>query len=89
MSHVYVVSSSSYTPNLPGFPDPSVTVVGTVDGISVTVTFWLSAITAAFSTGGQPAVNNLVAPVMLAQSIINSPPPPVQPTQLPTGTFTM
>jgi hypothetical protein len=89
MSHVYVVTSSSYIPSVAGIPpDPAVTVIGSVDGIAVTVTFWLSAVTAAFNEGGQSAVNNLIAPVMLAQSILNSPPPPVIPTQLPTGTFT-
>jgi hypothetical protein len=88
MSHVYVVSNSSYVPSVAGIPpDPLVTVIGTVDGIAVT--FWLSAVTKAFNAGGQNAVNTLIAPVMLAQSIINSPPPPVVPTQLPTGTFTM
>ncbi len=87
MSHVYVITSDSYIPGVPG-PDPLVTVVGTVDGIDVTITVWLSAVQLAFQSGGGLAVKNLIAPLMLAQSIINSPPPPVTPVQLPTGTFT-
>jgi hypothetical protein len=86
-THVYVVTSSQYIAGVPG-PDPLVTVVGSVDGIPVTVQIWLSALAAAQTAGGVAAVKNLVAPVMLAQSIVNSPPAPVAPTQLPTGTFT-
>lgn len=85
MANIYVVTSASY---IPGPADPQVTVIGTVNGIPVTVTFWLSALAAANTAGGLTAVKNLVAPVMLAQSVIVSPPAPVAPTQLPTGTFT-
>ena len=87
MAHVYVVSAATYVPGIPG-PDPSVTVVGTVDGISVSVQVWLSSIQQANTQGGLTAVKNLVAPIMLAQSVVNSPPAPVAPVQLPTGTFT-
>lgn len=86
MAHTYVVTSDSYIPGVPG-PDPLVTVIGTVDDIPVTVTLWLSAVQQAFQSGGGPAVKNLIAPIMLAQSIVNSPPSPVAPVQLPTGTF--
>jgi len=86
MANTYVVTSASYTVGIPG-PDPLVTVVGTVNSIPVTITLWLSAIQQAEAAGGLTAVKNLVAPIMLAQSIINSPPAPTAPTQLPTGTF--
>lgn len=86
MAHTYVVSSAQYVAGVPG-PDPLVTIVGSVDGIAVTVTIWLSALAATNTAGGLTAVKNLVAPLMLAQSIANSPPALVAPTQLPTGTF--
>lgn len=85
MANTYVVTSASYIPNI---PDPEVTIIGSVNAIPVTVQIWLSAIVGANTAGGLTAVKNLVAPVMLAQSIINSPPAPVAPVQLPTGTFT-
>jgi hypothetical protein len=84
MSHVYVITSAAYTP---GPADPQVTVSGTVDGIPVTVQVWLSAVTAAGLLGNQ-ALKNLVAPLMLAAAIVVSPPAPVAPVQLATGTFT-
>ncbi len=87
MSHVYVVSSATYIPGVPG-PDPLVTIVGTVDGIDVIVQVWLSSLQQAKQLGGLTAVKNLVAPIMLAQSIVNSPPTPTAPVELPTGTFT-
>lgn len=86
MAHTYVVSSAQYVAGVPG-PDPLVTIVGSVDGIAVTVTIWLSALAAANTAGGLTAVKNVVAPLMLAQSVANSPPALVAPTQLPTGTF--
>lgn len=86
MAHTYVVSSAQYVAGVPG-PDPLVTIVGSVDGIAVTVTIWLSALAAANAAGGLTAVKNVVAPLMLAQSVANSPPALVAPTQLPTGTF--
>lgn len=86
MAHTYIVTSATYIPGVPG-PDPLVTVVGSVDGVSVTVTVWLSALQAANQAGGLPAVKNLVAPIMLAQAALNSPPAPQAPVQLPTGTF--
>jgi hypothetical protein len=85
MPHTYVVTSATY---VPGPADPQVTVIGTVDGIPVTVTLWLSAVVAANTAGGITAVKNLVAPLMLAQALIVSPPAPTAPVQLPTGTFT-
>jgi len=87
MAHTYIVSSATYIPGVPG-PDPQVTIVGSVDGVAVTVQVWLSAIQQANSSGGITAVKNLVAPIMLAQAAVNTPPAPVAPVQLPTGTFT-
>jgi hypothetical protein len=81
MSHVYVVSSSTY---IPGPADPLVTVVGTVDGVAVTVTCWLSVLRQANQSGGIAAVKNFIASIMLAAL----PAPPVAPVELPTGTFT-
>jgi len=81
MSHVYIVSSATY---IPGPADPLVTVVGTVDGVAVTVTCWLSVLRQANQSGGIAAVKNLIAPIMLAAL----PAPPVSPVELPTGTFT-
>ena len=86
MAHTYVVTSATYIPGVPG-PDPLVTVVGTVDGEAVTVTLWLSAVQQAQASGGITAVKNLIAPIMLAQAVANTPPAPVAPVQLPTGTF--
>jgi hypothetical protein len=85
MSHTYIVTSNSY---IPGPPDPQVTIVGSVDGIAVTVTVWKSAYDTA-RANGIPALEALVAPVMLAQSIINSPPPPQLPVNQITGTFVL
>lgn len=86
MAHVYVVSSATYIPG--SSSDPQVTIIGTVDGVPVTVLIWLSAIQQANAAGGLAAVKNLVAPIMLAQAQVNQPPAPQQPVQLPTGTFT-
>lgn len=87
MANTYVVTSASYIVGVPG-PDPLITVIGSVDGVAVEVTLWLSAVQAANTAGGITAVKNLVAPLMLAQAQLNSPPAPTVPTQLPTGTFT-
>ncbi|MGH9452366.1 MAG: hypothetical protein ACRD2O_00170 [Terriglobia bacterium] len=84
-TYVYVVTSASY---IPGPTDPTVTIVGSVDGVPVTVQVWLSAIQQAQASGGMTAVKNLVAPVMLAQARQNAPPAAVAPVELPTGTFT-
>ncbi|HZS43349.1 MAG TPA: hypothetical protein VFA52_04000 [Candidatus Paceibacterota bacterium] len=86
-THTYVVSSASYVPLNDPNADPLVTIVGTVDGVDVTVQIWLSAIKQAAQSGGMAAVKNLIAPIMLNQALINNPPPPQQPVQLPTGTF--
>lgn len=82
MAHIYVVSSSTY---IPGPADPQVTIVGTVDGVAVTATCWLSALRQANQSGGVAAVKNLIAPIMFAAL---PPPPPAAPVELPTGTFT-
>jgi hypothetical protein len=81
MSNVYVVSSATY---VPGVPDPQVTIQGSVNGTPVTVSLWLSVLTAANAQGGLTAVKNVVAPIMLAAV----PVAPVAPVSLPTGTFT-
>lgn len=86
MAHVYVVLSATYIPG--SAPDPTVTIVGTVDGADVTITLYLSSVQQANAAGGITAVKNLVAPIMLSQAVINNPPPPQAPAQLPTGTFT-
>lgn len=85
MAHAYVVTSATYIPG--SAADPQVTIVGSVDGIPVTVQLWLSAVLAANTAGGLTAVKNLVAPLMLAQAQINAPPAPAQPAQLPTGSW--
>lgn len=59
MSHVYVVTSATHVGDL-------MTITGTVGGIPVTVTLWFSAITKLAST---LAVQNFIAPLMLAQAI--------------------
>ena len=87
MADTYVVANASYIAGVPG-PDPIVTIVGSVDAVPVTVQIWLSAITQANAAGGLTAVKNLVAPIMKAQALLNQPPAPTVPTQLPTGTFT-
>lgn len=87
MPNTYKVDSSSYIPG--SAPDPVVTIIGSVDGIDVVVTTWFSAFQSAFASGGMPAVKALTAKLMLAQSIINQPPPAQTPAQLPIGTFTL
>jgi hypothetical protein len=85
MAHTYVVTSNSYTPGVPG-PDPLVTIIGTVDGIAVTVQVWKSAYDAARLIS-LAALEALVAPIMLAQAQINQPPAPSVPVNQITGTF--
>ena len=82
MANTYSVISSEYFPNPAG--DPPVTIVGTVNGVPVTVQIPLSVLANAQLAGGITAVKNVVAPVMLAAVPVT----PVLPTQLPTGTFT-
>lgn len=87
MAHAYVVTSATY---VPGPADPQVTVVGTVDGVDITIQVWLSALTKAWGAGGSAgltAVKNLVSPIMLAQAQINNPPAPQAPASLPTGSW--
>lgn len=86
MANTYVVTSASYIPGIS--PNPTVTIIGSVNGIAVTVTIDLDSIVIASNSGGITAVKNVVAPLMLQQSIINAPPAPQAPVQLPTGTFT-
>jgi hypothetical protein len=88
MAHLYVVDSATFIPSQDPNVDPPVTIIGTVDGIAVTVQVWLSAVKQANQSGGFAAVKNLIAPIMLAQAVINSPAAPVAPVQLPTGSFT-
>jgi hypothetical protein len=85
MTHDYAVTSATYV--LDSAPDPLVTIVGTVDGVDVTVQIWLSAINQAKQVGGIQAVKNLVSPIMLSQAIINNPPTPQPPVNLPTGSW--
>jgi hypothetical protein len=85
VAHTYTISSATYVPG--SAADPQVTVVGTVDGVAVTIQLWLSAISAAFTSGGVTAVKNLVAGLMLAQSGLASVPTSVPAATLPTGSF--
>jgi hypothetical protein len=85
MAHTYVVTSNSY---VPGPVDPQVTIIGTVDGFPVTVQLWKSAYDQAFAQG-IPALEALVAPLMLAQAIANQPPVPATPVNQITGTFVL
>jgi len=90
-THTYVVTSAKYIPG--SLADPLVTIVGSVDGVAVTVTINLSLIVAANTSGGISAVEALVAGIMLPQAILNSPATFVSaqtaPAQLPTGTFVL
>lgn len=86
MAHTYIVTSNSY---VPGPPDPQITIAGSVDGIPVEITVWKSAYDSARLSGGIPALEALVAPLMLAQSIINQPPAPQTPVNQVTGTFVL
>lgn len=86
-THTYTVTSNSYVPGVPG-PDPIVTIIGSVDGFSVTVQLWKSAYDQA-AAQGILALEALVAPLMLAQAIANQPPAPVAPVGQVTGTFVL
>lgn len=74
MAHTYIVTSNTSQGDL-------ATLVGTVDGIPVTVTYWLSHVNS-FTLA---QAKNFIAGLMLAAAI---PAAPVNVTQLPTGTFT-
>lgn len=74
MAHTYVVSSNTAQGD-------QATLVGTVDGIAVTITYWVSHVTN-FTLA---QAKNFIAGLMLAAAI---PSAPVNVTQLPTGTFT-
>jgi hypothetical protein len=86
MAHTYTVTSNSFVPG--SAPDPVVTIVGSVDGAPVTITLWKSAYDQA-NAQGLVALENLVAPLMLAQAIANNPPPPQPPVNQITGTFVL
>ena len=59
MSHVYVVQSAQRIGDL-------IQVIGTVDGFPVSVSVWFSAVASLPNT---TAVQNFIAPIMLAQAI--------------------
>ncbi len=79
MAHTYIVSSDTALGD-------AVTIVGSVDGIVVTVQASLSAMKELNQLGGNSAVKAYVASIMLAAAI---PPTPVAVTQLPVGTFVL
>lgn len=85
MAHTYIVTKATYVPG--SAPDPTVTIVGTVDGTPVTVQIWRSAIQQANTAGGIAAIKSLVSPIMLNQATINNPPAPISPVSLPTGSW--
>lgn len=74
MAHTYVVTSNTAVGD-------QATLVGTVDGIPVSVNYWVSHV--------QPMTlaqaKTFIAGLMLAQAIPNAPAPVAQ---LPVGTFT-
>lgn len=84
MAHAYVVTSATYIPG--SSSDPVVTVVGSVDGIPVTVQVWLSAVQQAEAIS-MAALKNFISPIMLAQAQANQPPAPTPAAQLPTGSW--
>lgn len=79
MAHTYIVSSDTALGDV-------VTIVGSVDGIAVTVQASLSAMKELNQSGGTNAVKAYVAGIMLSAAI---PPAPVAVAQLPTGTFVL
>jgi hypothetical protein len=85
MAHVYVVTSNSF---VPGPADPQVTIVGTVDGIAVTITMWKSAYDQHRAIG-LASLEAVVAQLMLTAANAIAPPAPVQPVNQITGTFTL
>lgn len=74
MAHTYVVSSNTSLGD-------QATLTGTVDGIPVTIQYWVSHVTG-FTLA---QAKNFIATLMLAAAI---PAVPANVTQLPTGTFT-
>ena len=73
-THVYVITSNTYIGDLG-------TLVGTVDGVPVTVNYWVSSTTGMTITQQK----NFVAALMFAAAF---PPQPVASGTLPGGTFT-
>lgn len=82
--HTFVVTGNSY---VPGPADPQVIIVGTVDGVPVTLTLWKSAYDQA-NAQGLVALEALVAPLMFAAFQQAQPPVPQAPVNQITGTFT-
>lgn len=84
MSHTYVVTSAVHSAS-----SDFCIIIGTVDGFPVTITIWFSAIASLPNT---TAVQNFIAPLMLAQAVANGSVAPVAGTTVPTvtaaGTFT-
>lgn len=74
MPHTYVVASNTAVGDY-------ATLVGTVDGIPVTVNYWVSAISGATLAQAKTFVAALMLTALPA-------PPPVTVSQLPVGTFT-
>lgn len=88
-THTYVVARATGVNGI-------ATIVGTVDNIpstgpiSVTIQISLGDVLAVNGSGGLPALEKFVAPLMLSAAVAAglSAPTPVAVTQLPTGTFT-
>lgn len=70
MANVYAITSMKY---VAGPADPMVTVTGTVNGVAVTCSVWLSAINQAATA---VAFQSLVGPPMLAAYNAANPPAP-------------
>lgn len=67
MAHTYVVLTAVHVGDI-------VTITGTVDGFPVTINPWFSAISSLPST---LAVENFIAPLMLAAAVANGNIPPI------------
>lgn len=81
MAHTYVILIATRIGDL-------MTITGTVDGFPVTINPWFSAITSLPNT---TAVQNFIAPLMLAAAIGNGSIPPTStavPSVTAAGTFT-
>lgn len=84
MAHQYSTTSATYIPS--SSTDPTVTVIGTVDGIPVNFTMYLSVINNTFAQSGNPGLIALISPIMLALAY---PPQPTQPMNLQTGSWSI
>jgi hypothetical protein len=82
MAHTYVVQTATRVGDV-------MTITGTVDGVPVTINPWFSAISALPNTA---AVQNFIAPLMLAAAVAAGGVAPVAPPTVPAvtaaGTFT-